>query len=106
MLTPQNFVQGHRIRMKHTYLQYAARPPPYHLQRGPASSKIQLLAFSLRFPPRACADQTAAAFGVAVTLDQITEAKIKGGANNDWVGGAEGCESSVEHVCIHSLMGY
>eukprot|EP00752_Nemacystus_decipiens_P005173 g4694.t1 len=27
---------------------------------------------------------TAAAFGVGVTLDQITEAKIKGGANNDW----------------------
>eukprot|EP00903_Cladosiphon_okamuranus_P008687 g8323.t1 len=27
---------------------------------------------------------TAAAYGVSVTLDQITEAKIKGGANNDW----------------------
>lgn len=32
-------------------------------------------------------DQTAAAFGVAVTLDEITAAKIKGDANNDWVGG-------------------
>ncbi|CAN0442726.1 unnamed protein product, partial [Ectocarpus sp. 8 AP-2014] len=27
---------------------------------------------------------TAAAFGVAVTLDEITAAKIKGDANNDW----------------------
>ncbi|CAM9218715.1 unnamed protein product [Scytosiphon promiscuus] len=28
--------------------------------------------------------ETAAAFGVTVTLAQITEAKIKGGSNNDW----------------------
>lgn len=35
-------------------------------------------------------DQTAAAFGVAVTLDEITAAKIKGDANNDWVRGFRG----------------
>ncbi|CAN0065505.1 unnamed protein product, partial [Hapterophycus canaliculatus] len=28
--------------------------------------------------------QTAAAFGVTVTSEQIEEAKIKGGSNNDW----------------------
>lgn len=35
--------------------------------------------------------QTAAAWGVTVTADEIREAKIKGNANNDWVCTYETC---------------
>lgn len=43
--------------------------------------------------------QTAAEWGVAVTPEAITEAKVKGDANNDWVRGCGGSKRVVAVLC-------